>query len=132
MKNKSIPRSYTSLPLDGAARNHPSFHPHGYTRSHNLSCLDLFTFSSSYARGEKEKLFGLSWNRTQILLLHKRPSYQFGQKSIFFTISSHRAAIAGIIKETWNVSNVFEGISACFVLFTKSRSANEPMGSTQT
>ena len=49
-----VPRSYTSLPLDGVARHYNYLQ--GYKRSCNLSCLDPF-FPNSYAQGEKP--FGL-------------------------------------------------------------------------
>ena len=44
----------------------------GYARSCNLSYLDPFN-SYLLIREERKKPFGLSWNRTQVLLLHKRP-----------------------------------------------------------
>ena len=66
-----MPRSYTSLQLDGEARNFHSCYLHRYGRSRNLLCLDPFIFRTSYA--EKRKPFGLSWNQTQVLLPHRQP-----------------------------------------------------------
>ena len=51
-----MPRSYTSLQLDGVARNFHSCYLHRYGRSRNLSCLDPFIFPSFYAREEKNHL----------------------------------------------------------------------------
>ena len=68
-----IPCSYTCLSLDGMAKNCLSFNLHGYARSCNLSCLVPFIFSYLLCLRRVEKPFGLSWNRTQVLFLHKRP-----------------------------------------------------------
>ena len=43
---------------------------HGYAISWTLSCLDPFIPTSLYLRREKQ--FCLSWNQTQVLLLHKQ------------------------------------------------------------
>ena len=61
-----IPCTYTSLPLDGI------FFLHGYARACNSSCLGPFN-SYLLIPEERRKTFGLCWNRTQVLLLHKRP-----------------------------------------------------------
>ena len=64
--------TYFSLPLNGRARNYYClFYLPGYERSCNLSCLDPLN-SYPYTQGEKRP-FGLSWNQTQDLLLHKWP-----------------------------------------------------------
>ena len=58
---------------DGMARNYYYyFHVDGYARAHIL-CLD--PFYSYLLIPEEKKTFGLSWNQTQVLLLHvhKRP-----------------------------------------------------------
>ena len=52
----TITRSYTSSPLDGAARIFISFYLYGYATSRNLSCLDPFIFPNSYAPEEKNHL----------------------------------------------------------------------------
>ena len=68
-----IPCTYTSLPLDGMARNYYLFiFLHGYAKACNSSCLDPFN-SYLLIPEERRKTFGLSWNRTQVLLLCKRP-----------------------------------------------------------
>ena len=69
-----IPCTYTSLPLDGMARNYYYyyFYIHGYARSRNLSYLDPFN-SYLLLPEERKNHFGQSWNQTQVLLLHKRP-----------------------------------------------------------
>ena len=56
--------------LDGMARNYFLFS----TWIHNLLGLDPF-YSYLLIHEERRKTFGLSWNRTQFLLLHKRPLY---------------------------------------------------------
>ena len=57
----------------GMASNY-YFYLHGYTRSGNLSCPDPFC-SYLLIPEERRKTFGLRWNQTQVLLLHKRPLY---------------------------------------------------------
>ena len=66
-----IPCTYTSSPLDGIARNYCYFYLHGYTRSCNFCVWIHFVPTSLYPR--RWKTFGLSWNWTQALLLHKQP-----------------------------------------------------------
>ena len=61
--------TYTSSLLDCMAKN--CNHVDGYARSYNLSCLDPFN-SYLLIPEERRKTFGLSWNQTQVLLLHKR------------------------------------------------------------
>ena len=63
---------YTSSPLDGMAKNYYYSYLHGYARSRNLSGLDSF-YSYLLIREERRETFGLSWNQTHVLLLHKRP-----------------------------------------------------------
>ena len=48
------------------------FFLHGYATACNSSCLDPFD-SYLLIPEEREKTFGLSWNWTQVLLLHKQP-----------------------------------------------------------
>ena len=48
------------------------FFLHGYARACNSSCLDPFN-SYLLIPEERRKTFGLSWNRTQVLLLCKWP-----------------------------------------------------------
>ena len=51
-----IPCTYTSLPLDGMARNYYYYYYflHGYARACDSSCLDPF---NSYLRGEKKNIW---------------------------------------------------------------------------
>ena len=42
----------------------------------NLSCLNPF-IPTFFARGEKKKLLGLNWNRTQVFLLQLSTSDRF-------------------------------------------------------
>ena len=64
-----IPCTYTSSPLDGMARN---FLIHMDTQDHVIRHVWIhFIPTSLYPR--RRKTFGLSWNRTQVLLLHMQP-----------------------------------------------------------
>ena len=62
-----IPCTYTSLPLDGMAR---IFFIYMDTQDHAIFCVWIYFIPTPE---ERRKTFGLSWNRTQILLLQKRP-----------------------------------------------------------
>ena len=68
-----IPCTYTSSPLDGMARNYIYiFFISMDTQDHAIYRVWIhFVSTSLYPR--RRKTFGLSWNQTQILLLHKWP-----------------------------------------------------------
>ena len=66
-----IPCTYTSSTLDGMAKNY--FYYSTWIREIMQFIMSgSILFLPPYTRGEK-KPFGLSWNRTQVLLLHKWP-----------------------------------------------------------
>ena len=60
------PRSYTSLLLEGVARNYFSLFIYMDIASKDHA---IYMFPTSYAQGEKENL---SWNQTQVLFHHKQ------------------------------------------------------------
>ena len=68
-----IPCIYTSLPLDGLARNCMIIvFIYIDTQDHAIYRVWIhFIPTSLYPR--REKTFGLSWNQTQVLLLCKQP-----------------------------------------------------------
>ena len=65
-----IPCSYTSLQLDGAARNYLCL-IYMDTQDHVLHCVWIHLFSYLLRLRREEKQFGLSWNQTQVILFHK-------------------------------------------------------------
>ena len=65
-----IPCTHTSSPLDGMAKNNFIFYMD--MQDHAIYHVWIHFIPTSLYRGEK-KPFGLSWNQTQVLLLHKRP-----------------------------------------------------------
>ena len=62
-----IPCTYTSSPLDGRGRNYFFFYMD--TQEHAIHPFNSYLLIPE----ERRKAIGLSWNRTQVLLLHKRP-----------------------------------------------------------
>ena len=67
-----IPYTYTSSPLDGMARSYIIIFSFRDTLDYAIYRVWIhFIPTSLFPR--REKTFGLSWNRTQVLLLHKRP-----------------------------------------------------------
>ena len=63
-----IPCTYTSSPLDGRAGNYYFF------STWIRKSIAIHPFNSYLLiPEERRKTIGLSWNRTQVLLLHKRP-----------------------------------------------------------
>ena len=75
-----IPCTYTSFPLDGMARNYIIILIYMDTQDYTIHCDWIhFIPTSLYLR--REKTFGLSWNRIQVLLLNKQPLRQLDHGS---------------------------------------------------
>ena len=87
-----IPCTYSSLPLDGMARNY-YFYLHGYARSRNLSCLDPFSSNLLIPKEKKNIWSELESNpgplASQATALTTRP-WLLGQQACFL-LSSLRA-----------------------------------------
>ena len=94
----TIPCTYNSSQIDGMDRNY-TFYLHCYAKAHNLSCLDPF-YSYLLIPEERGKTFSLSWNWTQVLLLHERPlqPLDHGSSGIFIYMELQHNAIFSV----WN------------------------------
>ena len=71
LKKFPIPCSHTSLPIHGAARNCLPFSSTRIRKIQQFILSGSIYFSYLLCLRREEKSIGLSWNRTQVFLLHK-------------------------------------------------------------